>query len=54
MPISFVLLALGLGLQFSYGKIRVTDAIVFMLVDVTEADSSSGLVKDILNCKETK
>lgn len=45
---------LGLGLWYSYGKIGVADAIVLMLVDVAEADSSSGLIKDILNCKETK
>lgn len=53
MPIACALLTLGLGLQHSYGKREVADAIVLMLVDVTEADSSSGLIKDMLNCKET-
>lgn len=32
----------------------VADAIVLMLIDVKESDSSSGLIKDILNCKETE
>lgn len=53
MSIACALLKLGLDLQCSYGKIGMADAIVLMLVDVTEADGFSGLIKDILNCKET-